>query len=81
MKIKHWLVSVPALMTAAMPAAHAGTGENWLCLIAPWLCHQTGPGNGGGGPVSVPEPELLALFTVGLVFVAAMAVRRIRSRN
>ena len=88
MKIKHWLASVPALMMAAMPSAYANSGpqnnpwegfEEWMCHTFHIFCDKVG--GTGGGPVAVPEPAMLGLFTVGILFVGVMMHRRARQQN
>jgi hypothetical protein len=81
MKLVTWLASVPALLVAGMPAANANGILDYLCanhLIPQFLCGN--PGGGGGGPVSVSEPEMIALFSTGLIVAAVAAVRRKRTK-
>ena len=71
MKIRTWLTTMPALLIAGMPAAEAHGWDELLCRIFR-IC---GPGH-GGGPVSVSEPEVIALFSTGLIVAGVLAVRR-----
>lgn len=75
MKIRSWLISVPALLLAGLTNAQASELGDLLCRFLGWC--GTG-GNGGSGPHSVPEPEMLALFSAGMVFSAIAAARRRR---
>lgn len=77
MKIKNWLMAVPALLVAA--SANAAE-VNWLCVLFKINCAPSGGGD-GGGPVSVPEPGQLALFGAGLLICAVFAFRRSRQQN
>jgi hypothetical protein len=72
MKITKWMLTLaPVLMVAGMQTAQAG---NWdPCTFFPWFC--TSP-HDGNGPVSVPEPEMIALFSSGFIVAGLTALRR-----
>ncbi len=80
-KIATWTLTAPVMLVAALPAAHAGVLEDLLCRWLGW-CAPPGGGGGGpigsGGPVSVSEPEMLALFSTSLIVTAIVALHRRR---
>jgi len=73
MKIRSWLISVPALLLAGLTNAQASELGDFLCRYFHWCPN---PGSGGSGPHAVPEPEMLALFSAGMVISAIAAARR-----
>jgi hypothetical protein len=71
------IAALPALLIAGMPVANASTLDDLLCKFFGWGCGPSG-GGPGGGPVSASEPEMIALFSVGLIAAGIAAYRRRR---
>ncbi len=80
-KIGKWLLAAaPLLFVAGMQSAVAGSGDfdglaGILCRI--FDCHPHSP----PGPHAVPEPEMIALFSVSAITAAAAAYRRWRTQR
>lgn len=69
------MMTAPVLLIAGMPTAEAGTLDDFLCRFFGWGCtHGT-----GGGAVSVAEPEIIAMFSAGLIAAGIAAYRRRKS--
>ena len=79
-KIATWTLTAPVLLLAAMPAAQANIIQDILCQWFGWCAPPSGGGGpgGGGGPVSVSEPEMLALFSTSLIVTALVALHKRR---
>jgi hypothetical protein len=66
-KASTWLTTVPALLIAGTANAN-----DYLCRV--WhICWPNDP-----DPTPVSEPEMLALFSTGLIVAGVLALRRRR---
>ncbi len=79
-KIGRWLLATtPAMFLADIQTANASSPDlgGLFCRFFGWGCTP----HGGGGPTSVPEPEMLALFGMGLIIATFVALHRYRRQR
>ena len=83
---KWLLVTGPLLLLAGLQTAQARTGAwDGLGDLGGWCCRLFGgdctPHSPTSGPTAVPEPQMIALFSVSVVSAGIAAYRRRRKQR